>query len=140
MSVFTNPASAAGAQAQAYIEAILGLLGKEDPITVLGRTPSALERTLDGLTPAQAAAPEAPGKWQVGAWLPHLADSDIVWGYRARMVLAEDRPTLTGYDQDLWADRLRYRDGDPREAVVRFGVLRRENLRLVRQASPSDLR
>ena len=28
---------------------------------------------------------------------------DRVFGYRLRMVLTEDRPSVQGYDQDAWA-------------------------------------
>jgi hypothetical protein len=71
--------------------------------------------------------------------MQHLADSELVWGYRLRMVLSHDRPPLTGYDQDLWADRLGYRDADAQEALNCFGVLRRVNLRLLDRATAADL-
>ena len=57
-----------------------------------------------------------------------------------RLILAQDRPQLTGYDQDLWAERLRYDKADPSDAFELFGVLRRANLRLVEEASPADLK
>jgi hypothetical protein len=63
-----------------------------------------------------------------------------VWGWRLRLILSQDRPTLTGYDQDAWAVRLRYEDADPAESLQVFEVLRRDNLRLVAQAGPDDLR
>ena len=55
------------------------------------------------------------------------------------MVLAQDRPTLIGYDQDLWSDRLRYSEVDARAALEQFTVLRRVNLHLWRGLTPSDL-
>ena len=55
------------------------------------------------------------------------------------MVLAHDRPTITGYDQDLWAARLRYDEADPEQAIHEFSVLRQANLRLLARASASDL-
>ena len=140
MSVFTNPASSAGDQAQAYVAAVLGLLGDSDPIDVLRQTPLALARVLDERSAGQLSQPEAPGKWSMGEVLEHLADSETVWAYRLRMILAHDRPRLEGYDQDLWAQRLSYRDADPHEAVVRFSVLRGANLRLLERSSEEDLR
>jgi hypothetical protein len=71
--------------------------------------------------------------------LAHLADSDLVWGWRLRLVLAQDRPTLTGYDQDRWAARLGYADSDPHDSVALFSTLRQSNLRLLGRASPDDL-
>ena len=140
MSVFTNPASSAEGHAQAYVVAVLDLLGDQDPMAVLRQTSAALQRTLAEMSAAQIVRPEAPGKWSIGEVMLHLADSELVWGYRLRMVLAHERPSLTGYDQDLWADRLRYREADPQQAVVRFSVLRWANLELLERASESDLR
>jgi hypothetical protein len=71
--------------------------------------------------------------------LQHLADSDLVWGWRVRLILSQDKPPITGYDQDLWAERLHYADADAHEALATFGVLRRDNVRLIERASPADL-
>jgi len=140
MSVFTNPAVAAAGQAAAYVAAVLDLLGSRDPMAVLAETPSALRRAIDGVAPADLRKPERDGKWSIAQVLRHLADSDVVWGWRLRLILSQDRPTLTGYDQDAWAVRLRYEDADPGESLQLFELLRRDNLRLIRQAEPEDLR
>jgi hypothetical protein len=55
------------------------------------------------------------------------------------MTLAHDRPPLVGYDQDLWASRLRYDHADAGQALTLFTVLRESNLTLVQHASPADL-
>jgi hypothetical protein len=139
MSVFTNPASGSREQARAYTSAILDLVGQRDPLDVLPGTAGALQQRLDDLTPAELSTPEAPGKWSVAQVVQHLADSEIVWGWRLRLVLAQDRPPLTGYDQDAWADRLGYADADASEAMETFRVLRRANLRLLARAGADDL-
>jgi hypothetical protein len=139
MSVFTNPASGAAEQASAYVAAVLDLLGSEEPMTVLRATPAAVRRAIDGLSPAELLKPERAGKWSIGQVLQHLADSDLVWGWRLRLILAQDRPNLTGYDQDQWAQRLRYAESDPADSLEMFGVLRRANLRLIERASPQDM-
>jgi hypothetical protein len=140
MSVFTNPASGAAGQAQAYVAAVLDLLGQRDPVGVLGETPTGLRRAIDGVSDAKLRQPERPGKWSIGQVLAHLADSDLVWGWRMRLILAQDRPQLTGYDQDAWAERLRYSEADPQESLQRFTMLRRSNLNLIERASPDDLK
>jgi DinB superfamily len=139
MSVFTNPASHSNEQARAYTAAILDLLGTNDPISVLTATPDALNNAIDRLTERELSQPEAAGKWSIRQVLRHLADSDLVWGYRVRMVLAHDRPTITGYDQDLWAGRLHYDQAPIDSSLEEFRVLRRSNLRLIAAASPADL-
>ena len=139
MSVFTNPSSGAAGSAAAYVNAVLELVGDRDPLEILRRTPEALRVAIVGLPREKLRQPEREGKWAIVHVLQHLADSDIVWAWRMRLILAQDRPTLTGYDQDLWADRLRYDEAAPGDALELFDVLRRSNLRLIERATPEDL-
>lgn len=138
MSVFSNRASDSPAQASAYTGAILGLLGAREPIGVLQSTAASLRDALDGLSKGRLTEPEAPEKWSMRHVLQHLADAELVWGYRLRMVLAHERPPLIGFDQDLWAERLRYRDVDPERAIEDFSMLRQMNLRLLEGAPDQD--
>jgi hypothetical protein len=139
MSVFTNPTSSTPAETARYVSALLDLLGDEDPVAVLRATPDAVTRFIDMMPESAVTVPEASGKWSIRDVVQHLADSELVGGFRLRLVLAQDRPPLTGYDQDLWADRLRYREVDVRSALEQFTVLRRVNLRLWEQLGPADL-
>jgi uncharacterized damage-inducible protein DinB len=139
VSVFTNPASRSAEQAVAYTSAVLDLLGDTQPTSVLTETPAALKRAIAGLSDAQLVQPESHGKWSIRHVLQHLADSELVWGWRLRLVLAQDRPGLTGYDQDAWAARLHYETARADDAVSDFSVLRRSNLRLLAQTADSDL-
>ena len=140
MSVFTNPASSAGEHAKAYVAAVLELLSNQDPLVVLGGTPGWLRHELSRLTPTQIATPEAPGKWSIGHVVAHLADSELVWGFRLRMIAAHDRPKITGYDQDLWAERFHYSEVDPRKALAQFDVLRDSSLAILKRLTPADLK
>ncbi len=139
MSVFTNPATGAVEHAAAYTRAILDLLGDRAPNEVLRETIAALPRAIDGLSVSQLRQPEAPGKWSIGQIVQHLADSELVWAWRMRVILAQDRPPITGYDQDLWASRLHYEQADLSEALEQFTVLRRANLRVLERASAVDV-
>ena len=56
------------------------------------------------------AAP-APGKWTARQIVHHLADSEMTAAVRFRLLVAEDRPAIKGYDQDRFADRLHYERG-----------------------------
>ena len=139
MSVFTNPASRSVQQAREYVTAVLDLVGTQDPIAVLRRTPDAVRSAIEGLTESEISQPEQPGKWSIRHVVRHLADCDVVWGFRLRLVLAQDRPTLTGFDQDRWAERLHYERAPVQNALNEFSVLRRSNLWLIAEASPRDL-
>lgn len=139
MSVFTNPAGGAKEGAEAYIAAILDLVAGQDPMAVLERTSGDIRDAVATLSGEEMRTPEADGKWSVVQVLQHLADSELVWGWRLRKVLAEDRPSLTGYDQDLWASRLRYDEVEPDAALAVFEALRRSHLALLRSAGAADL-
>jgi DinB superfamily len=139
MSIYSNLASTTPSETAAYVSALLGLLADNDPVQVLRKTPAALEQFLETVPAQIVSTPEAPGKWAIRDVLAHLADSELVGGFRLRMVIAHDRPSLTGYDQDLWANRLRYTEVDVQAALEQFAVLRRANLRLWQNLGPGDL-
>lgn len=140
MSVFSNRSIDPPEERASYAGAVLGLLGDRDSIAVLRETPQELARLIAGVPLAALRAPEAAGKWSITQVLAHLADSDLVWGWRVRLILAQDRPTITGYDQDQWADRLNYAGADPHDSLATFQVLRRNNLQLIERATPDDRR
>jgi len=50
----------------------------------------------------------APGKWSARQIVHHLGDSEATGAVRFRRLLAEDRPAIRGYDQDVYAGRLHY--------------------------------
>ncbi len=131
MSDFTNPAGAAKEAAQGYVKALMDLLGARDPLQVQGGQLAALEQELSGLSEEILRRPEKPGKWSILQVLQHLADSELVSGFRMRMTLAHDSPDIQGYDQDAWANRLKYNDVAPADALDQLRVLRRINLKLL---------
>jgi hypothetical protein len=139
MSIFSNPASSTPTELAAYVAGLLHLLGDNDPVVILRQTPADLQRFLDTVPAQIVASSEAPGKWSIREVVQHLADSELVGGFRLRMVLAHDRPSLTGYDQDLWASRLRYREVEVRDAFDQFAALRRANVRIWQHLTPTDL-
>jgi DinB superfamily len=138
MTNLANPASNAAANADAYIASLFSALGSREPFEVLRQTPAALRKGIEGLSRDQLTTPEAPGKWSTLDVVQHLADSELVGGFRFRMTLAHERPPLAGYDQDLWAKMLRYRDVDLETALEQFAALRKANLGLLQSATPAE--
>ncbi len=136
---FSNPAGNAAASAKAYVRALLDVLGDRDPAAVLSELMQWLLGRLSGVPDSALRRPEMPGKWCVVEIVQHLADSDLVFGYRARMIVAEDRPPLSGYDQDRWAAVLRYRDVTLASALEQLGALRGANLEMLARLEPSQL-
>jgi hypothetical protein len=70
------------------------------------------------------------GEWSAAQVAAHLADAEMVYSVRVRMILTDDNPRLVGYDQDAWAQRLSMCDLDVAGSVARFRTLRDANLRL----------
>jgi hypothetical protein len=68
------------------------------------------------ITPEELDARPGPGKWTPRQIVHHLADSEMTAAVRFRLLLAEDRPEIKGYDQDRFADRLHYKR--PHEASL----------------------
>jgi uncharacterized damage-inducible protein DinB len=60
------------------------------------------------ITPEQLDATPAPGQWSARQIVHHLADSEMTSAVRFRLLVAEDRPAIKGYDQDEFARRLHY--------------------------------
>ena len=139
MSIFTNPASSSREEAAAYTAALLDLLGTREPLDVMEQTAGQLRKSIDAVHPDRLAQREAPGKWSVRHVLAHLTDSEVVFGWRLRMILAQERPPIQGYDQDAWAQNLGYDEADPALSIETFSALRRWNLRLITRAAPEVL-
>jgi hypothetical protein len=136
---FSNPSGNAATAASGYVRALLDLLGNRDPLGVLHELVPWLADRTQRLNDTTLRTPEAPGKWSVIQVVQHLADSELVFGYRLRSILTEDRPPLRGYDQDLWARELDYQDVPLDLAFGQLRGLRIPNLRLARALSPQQL-
>ena len=136
---FANPKSDAISNASTYIASLLTLLGDRDPMAVLRESPGAVGALVRGVSDARLRAPEREGKWSVMQVLQHLADTEIVYGYRWRVSVAEPGAPLVGYDQDAWADRLHYREAEVGEVLEEICVMRRRNLRLLEALSDEEL-
>ena len=85
------------------------------------------------LTPAQEQARIAPGTLSIGELAVHLLDADLQFAHRLKQILAEDQPTLQGYDHDAWLARISA-DGLPAaEAAELFALHRRWTARILRR-------
>lgn len=78
-----------------------------------------------------------PGKWTVRQIVAHLADAEMVGAHRFRQVIAEENPTLIGYDQDAWASNLDYARRKPKTSLETFRRVRAENYELLKGLPPA---
>jgi len=126
--------------AREYISRMESLLEGEDPFVILRSTPSALRRLAVGAPRRRLSARPAPGKWSAIEILAHLADIEIVWGYRIRKILEVPGTPIPAMEQDRWLAECRYADARADEALDAFVALRRWNLALLSRLGPSVLR
>lgn len=65
-----------------------------------------------------------PDEWTVREIVHHLADSEMTSAIRLRMMIAEDEPSLPGYDQELFARKLYYGDRPLDASLLAFQAAR----------------
>lgn len=70
--------------------------------------PRVVAEALDQITEAELDARPAPDEFSARDVVHHLADSEMTSAIRLRRLLAEDRPTIVGYDEQEFARRLHY--------------------------------
>jgi DinB superfamily len=81
----------------------------------------------------------APDKWCIQEILGHLADVEIVYAYRLRQMLADQKPVIAPMDQNGWARNLGSLETPPAELIALYGLNRHGNLRLLQRLKPEDL-
>ena len=138
VSPLTNPASRAPRAASEYVRSMLDLVGDRDPLVIQATLVDALRAAVAGLSDDELHRPEAPGKWSIFDVVRHLADSEVAIGWRLRMVIAQDEPTILGFDQDAWSVRLGAAYPDVRSMIDQIAVLREGHLALLRSLTPAQ--
>ncbi len=123
---------------QEYIKRILGNVEGFDPLKVQAGTAKKLERLIKGVPASRLRKRPAPEKWSVGEILAHLADSEIVVGWRLRQILGAPGTPIQAYDQDSWAAAGHYGKRDPRKSAELFRVVREANLALLKSLAPDQ--
>ncbi len=123
---------------QEYTQRILGNLAGQDPLKVQTGTAKKLERLIRSVPASKLRKRPAPEKWSVGEILAHLADSEIVIGWRLRQILGAPGTPIQAFDQDSWVAAGHYEKRDPRKSAEQFRVLREANLSLLKSLAPEQ--
>lgn len=82
--------------------------------------------------------PPADDEWSPATVVAHLADAELVYSVRIRMVVTADRPYLAGFDENAWVRRFAELETDPKESLARWRSLRDANLRLLASLEPDE--
>jgi hypothetical protein len=121
-----------------YRQRILGHVGSGDPIKLQAAAPRKIERLLKGVPAAKLRKKPAPEKWSVAEILAHLADAEIVIGYRMRVTLGAPGSPIQAYDQDAWSTAGHYPKRDPRKSLAQYRSFREANLALLKLITPEQ--
>ena len=121
-----------------YRQRMLNHLEGRDPLKLQAAAPKTLARLLKGVSASKARKQPAPGKWSIAEIAAHLADTELVGGYRIRTILGAPGAPIQGFDQDAWAATMQYNKRDLRKSLAQYTALREANLTLLKTLSPEQ--
>ncbi|GAA3399500.1 DinB family protein [Paenibacillus hodogayensis] len=104
--------------------------------------PDKLEAALAGLTEPDLDRAIAPGKWTIRQQTLHLVDLELAAAHKLKFILASAEPgrlyTSSRFEQDAWAEGMRYAERPIATEVALFRLLR-EHVRTVCRHIPDGL-
>lgn len=101
---------------------------------------SEVTAALENFPAGKLAAKPFPGKWSAVEIVQHLADSEMTSAMRLRKLLTEDFPVIYGYDQDNYAEKLRYNEREIAPALEAFRGARATSVQILENLSEEDWR
>jgi hypothetical protein len=109
-----------------------------EQIAVLRQNLVVLPQLLKGVAPDRLRRAPAPGEWSAHVVVCHLVLNEMNTAVSLRLILTQDRPSLSEIEDDRCAERfaLLYRDTETALGVWR--ALREDNLRLCASVSPDE--
>jgi DinB superfamily len=114
------------------------MIDGKDPLKMQSATPKKLESLVKRAGASKLRKRPAPTKWSVAEILAHLADTEIVVGWRIRSILGAPGTPIQAFDQDAWAAAGNYAKRDPRKSVEQFSAVRGANLALYKSLTPEQ--
>lgn len=117
---------------------MLDQLAGQSPLKLQAATPKKLERLVKGVATGKLRKRPAPGKWSISEIVAHLADTELVVGFRIRLILGAPGTPIQPFDQDVWVIALHYEKRDVRASLAQFRILREANLRLLKSLKPGQ--
>ena len=94
-------------------------------------------KAIAGLERADLLAFPVPGTWSIQQIILHLMDSDLIASDRMKRVAAEDQPTLVGYNETAFGNRLGYEHLSARDAAEIFRLNRLMTAEILRRLPPA---
>ena len=92
-----------------------------------------LRMAVRGLEPGDLTAFPVPGTWSIQQIVMHLMDSDLILADRMKRVIAEENPTLIGFDESRFVKNLMYHEQSVEDAVTIFELNRRNFAKVLKK-------
>jgi len=124
--------------AEQYRSRMYSHLEGKDPLKLQAAAPARLAKLLKGVSPARARKRPAPDKWSIAEIVAHIADTELVGGYRMRAILGQPGTQIIGFDQDVWVTALHYDKRDLKKSYEQYRALREANLALLKSLTPEQ--
>ncbi|MBM3994321.1 MAG: DUF664 domain-containing protein [Planctomycetes bacterium] len=101
--------------------------------------PKQLRAGVAGMSREQLLARPITGKWSTLEVVAHLADFEPILADRMKRVIAEDKPTLVGADEQKFTANLFYHDRDVQEELTIIEATRSQLARILRKLPDAAL-
>ena len=124
--------------AEQYRNRMYSYLEGRDPLALLAAAPQKLERLIKNASAAKVHQRPAPGKWSICEIVVHLADTELVGGFRIRMILGDPGGPIQAFDQDAWAAAMQYQKRNVRKSLEQYSALRQANITLLKSLTPAQ--
>jgi hypothetical protein len=82
----------------------------------------------------------APGKWTAREIVHHLGDSEMTSAVRLRLLIAMPSPQIVGYDQEVFAQRLYYKERPVEASLDALNAARRTSTEILERLGEADWR
>lgn len=115
-----------------YRQRMFSHIDGKEPLKLQAAAAARLAKLLKGVSTAKARKRPAPNKWSIAEIVAHIADTELVSGYRIRAIAGAPGTEIIGFDQDAWVTKLHYDKRDLKKSFEQYRTLREANLTLLK--------
>lgn len=116
---------------QQYTARLLSNIEGKDALKVLKTTPKKIKRLIKGVKKKVLSKKPTPERWSVTEIVAHLAETELVLGWRYRSIAEKNGVVIQSFEQDDWAKNSRYQTLDIEEMLEMYSILRKANLKFL---------
>lgn len=120
------------------LRAEIAVLGDADPFASQRQAADRIRQLIVGLDDEALHRRPGPGEWTIVETLAHLVQTEIVYAYRYRAIVATPYQAIPGYDQEAWAGTLPDARRSPNDLLAELDTLKQINVTFLESLSPAQ--